>query len=439
MGIMCTDRIVLEPSAGKGNIVDWLKASGAKEVLTCELNADLATIVQGKSRFIGHDFLKVTSEKISHIDMIVMNPPFSADEKHILHAWNIAPNGCQIISLCNWDILQYPHSRKQHELKELISNYGHKENLDSCFDFAERSTNVEIGLIHLHKPYTGANEFDGFFLDEDEEEPQANAVMRFDAVRDIVQRYVHAVKCFEEFEEVSGRMNQLTGLFSFKTFGYEVRHNDGATTKEVFKKDLQISAWKYVFKLLNMEKYLTSGVMNDIHAFVEKQTNVPFTMKNIYQMLRIIVGTKDQIFNRALESAIDKFTMHTHENRYAVEGWKTNAGHLLNKKVIVDWCFDRAISGGYLYPRYNGNYEKIEDLSKVLCSITATSYDNIPNLHRYCHDKKMQPNEWHDWGFFQIKGFKKGTMHLKFKEEKHWQLLNQRYAEIKGQVLPDKI
>jgi hypothetical protein len=46
---------------------------------------------------------------------------------------------------------------------------------------------------------------------------------------------------------------------------------------------------------------------------------------------------------------------------------------------------------------------------------------------------------WYDWGFFEVKVFKKGTMHLKFKDEKVWENLNRKYAKIKGQVLPEKI
>ena len=41
------------------------------------------------------DFLTVKSEQISHIDFIVMNPPFSNADKHILHAYEIAPEKVQ--------------------------------------------------------------------------------------------------------------------------------------------------------------------------------------------------------------------------------------------------------------------------------------------------------------------------------------------------------
>lgn len=100
-GIGLQGKIILEPSAGKGNIVDFLNRNGAKQVLACELNADLRKILQQKCTVLKSDFLQLTSDRISHVDYIIMNPPFSADERHIMHAWEIAPDGCEIVALCN--------------------------------------------------------------------------------------------------------------------------------------------------------------------------------------------------------------------------------------------------------------------------------------------------------------------------------------------------
>src|SRR3990167_7680119 len=93
-------KVVLEPSAGKGDIIDVLQSQGA-EVIACETNKDLQKIVKSKCKLIAEDFLTVEAAQVSHISFIVMNPPFSADEKHILHAWEIAPAGCVILALCN--------------------------------------------------------------------------------------------------------------------------------------------------------------------------------------------------------------------------------------------------------------------------------------------------------------------------------------------------
>ena len=58
------DKIILEPSAGTGNIVDYCLKMGAKEVLTCEINDDLRTVLAEKSQVVGADFLKLKAEEI---------------------------------------------------------------------------------------------------------------------------------------------------------------------------------------------------------------------------------------------------------------------------------------------------------------------------------------------------------------------------------------
>ena len=156
---------ILEPSAGKGDIVDYLQDLGGN-VIACENNEDLRVILESKCRVIESDFLKLTGDKISHIDYIVMNPPFSADENHILHAYEIAPAGCKIIALCNYSTIANPHTNSRKQLVSIIENLGTVENLGDCFKDAERKTGVEIGLIRIQK--TGqkkSDEFSGFFLD----------------------------------------------------------------------------------------------------------------------------------------------------------------------------------------------------------------------------------------------------------------------------------
>lgn len=154
-------------------------------------------------------------------------------------------------------------------------------------------------------------------------------------------------------------------------------------------------------------------------------------------MLEIIYATRVQNFNNSLVETIDNITKHTHENRYAVEGWKTNAGHLLNRKFIID-C---AVEYDSYYSGLRANHyqaDRLNDLIKVICHLTGTAYENYYQFHLFFQNKR-QPNVWYDWIFFRVKGFKKGTLHLVFEEEKIWEMVNRKYAEIKGQVLPEKI
>lgn len=442
MQLDCKDKVILEPHAGKGNIVDFCKENGAKEVLTFEINKDLQEIVKRKSKLLGSDFFECKPEQISHIDAIYMNPPFSNADKHILHAWEIAPEGCEIVSLCNYTTISQPYGR----LKVLIRDNGITENLGDCFRQAERTTGVEVGLIRLFKPVASKEfEFEGFFMDEDEEEEQGNGIMQYNEVRALVNRYVGTMKAFDKMKYELDALNHLISGIGMSSVTLEISSERMVTTKEQFSKIIQKRSWHHIFNKMNMEKYVTSGVMKDINKFVETQENVPFTMKNIYKMLEIIVGTREHTFNRALEEAVDNFTKHTHENRFGVEGWKTNSGYMLNKKFICEGIVEPSWGGGSLqvkYSSYNGN--KIDDLVKVLCNITGKNYNDIGTLYRFnfnrnTHEKNFEimPNEWYEFGFFDVKFFKKGTMHLKFKNIDDWYRLNQAYGKLKGFTLPE--
>jgi hypothetical protein len=440
MQLDCNNKIILEPHAGFGNIVDYCKNNGAKEVIAIEINERCREILKPKCQIIGHDFFKCTSDMISHINAIYMNPPFSNADRHIIHAWEIAPDGCEIVSLCNYTTISLGNTR----ISRLIRDYGNAESLGDCFSDAERKTNVEVGLIRLYKPVASTDfEFEGFFMDQDEEEEQGNGIMQYNEVRALVNRYVGTMKAYDTMMEQVENVNHLIKGIGMSSIDMKIGFNDSVTSKEQFSKILQKRSWNYIFNKLNMQKYVTSGVMRDINKFVETQEKIPFTMKNIYKMLEIIVGTRGETFNRALEEAIDNFTKYTHENRFGVEGWKTNSGYMLNKKFIVDGIIDTFFSNFDIkYDSFGSR--KIDDLVKVLCNITGKNYDSIGTLYRFNYKRNtsdklfnLEPNVWYEWGFFEVKFFKKGTMHVKFKNTEDWYLLNKAYGELKGFTLHD--
>lgn len=436
MGIDCYDKICLEPSSGKGDIIDYLIQSGASQVLCCERNKDLATISAAKGHLIGHDFFLINAGQVSHINQIVMNPPFSNADKHILHAWEIAPEGCEIIALCNWETINSQRGYGRSELASIITNYGESQNLKNCFSTAERTTNVEVGLVRLFKPVISEDfNWDGFFY-ENEHEGNTDGLMTYNEVRAIVNSYVAAVKCFDKVKEVGQELSRLTGETAFQIIVGQEKY---ITTKEQFAREFQIKQWKRVFTKLNIEKFVTKGVMADINKFTQSRLNYPFTMKNVYRMIDIIIGTRESTMNRAIVEAVDNFTQHTHENRFGVEGWKTNEGHLLNKKFICGYIARTNFSGGLEINTYNNrNTDQVQDLMKALAYITGTDFNLIPNVWEM-NKNGFHPNTWYEWGFFDFKLFKKGTGHFKFKDEKVWEQLNRVYAKIKGQVLPESV
>ncbi|MDF3076161.1 MAG: hypothetical protein K0S09_50 [Sphingobacteriaceae bacterium] len=432
-------KTILEPSAGKGDIVDYCIGAGAN-VLTCELNHDLAKIVASKSKFLKADFLQLQAHEISHIHAIYMNPPFSADEKHILHAWSIAPSGCHIVALCNYQTLANDYSSYRKQLLSLIRDYGKSENLGDVFSEAERKTSIEIGLVHLYKPKTDNDFGDYFESEEDEPEYQSNGIMGYNAVREVVQRYVNACKLYDEVISNGIKMNTLIGEIGGGSLTFTCKQGESETTKASFQKDLQKKAWKWIFGKMNMEKFMTKSLISDINKFVEQQEKVPFTMKNIYKMFELVIGTHGQRMDKVLLEVFEKLTYHYSENRYNVEGWKTNSHYMINKKFILNCVFKPSYSANQIEAVWgsHSNDTLLEDLCKALAYVTA-SREQIDPLYHFSRKVNMEPNVWYDWGFFEIKGFKKGTAHCKFKDESTWALFNQAVAKAKGFELPENL
>jgi len=453
-GLYFENKVVLEPSAGKGNIVDALKAKGA-EVLACELNEELRTILDKKCRVIGEDFLSLSSAQVSHIDYIFMNPPFSADETHISHAWEIAPAGCKIIALCNKHTYTNTYSEKRRVLKSVIDAYGSFEDLEDCFKQSERFTGVHVGLIKMVKPGGDENkEFEGFFLDEEGEQEQFNGIMPYNFIRDLVNRYVAAVKVFDKQLDAAVQMNALTSSFYSSRLSMSVSEEGRLVTRADFKKDLQKQAWVYIFDKMDMQKFMTSKLIEEINKFVERQHNVPFTMRNIYHMLGIVIGTQEDRMNKVLLEVFDNLTSQYHENRYNLEGWKTNSHYLVNQKFIYPGLAESGHTG-FLQIRYGSRAEDIGDLHKALCWLNGDDYKYSESLYQYVNNRKRpseeeadllpvfvekyQWNTWYEWGYFRFKGFKKGTIHFEFKDEKVWARFNEKVGKLKGFALYENV
>lgn len=436
MKIDCKGKVVLEPSGGKGDIVEYLKSRGSERVISYEINKDLSKILQTKCEVIGDDFLKAKAEDISHVDLIVMNPPFSNANEHIVHAYNIAPEGCEIISLCNYNTID--NSRGRSKLHGLLNNYGISESLGSCFDTAERKTNVEIGLVKLFKPMvSGGCDFEGFYFEEDEDRPMGDGITSYDEVYAMVQRHVGAIKIFDKLDSAKKELEYTLSTIGIREINLSIGYDDKITSREAFSKSIQKRSWKHIFSKMKMEKYVTSNVLKDVNRFVEQQQKYPFTVKNIYRMFEIIVGTRQQTMNKSLEEAIDKFTRHTHKNRFGVEGWKTNSGHMLNNKFIVNDLVREKYWGNAMDLNYGQRRDSVNDLTKVICTIVGSNYDEIGSFEKR-FSSEVLPGVWYSWGFFDFKAFKKGTVHFKFKNESDWYALNKAYGELKGFTLSDK-
>lgn len=447
-GIDLKGKVILEPSAGSGAIVDYLQEQGAA-VISCENDSRLKVIIKSKCKHIADDFLTVTSDQISHINGVVMNPPFSNGAEHLLHAYHIAPKGCKIVCLLNAETVKNTYSKSRKELASIIEQYGNCKNLGDCFTEAERKTGVEVVMVTINKAgesYT--QEFEGFFMDEEPEEQGENGLMSYNVVRDLVNRYVAAVKLYDEHLNTGKKMNSLLSGFYGDGLTFTCTENGAIKLRNEFKKDLQKSGWKFIFNKMNLTKYTTRGVREDINKFVEQQTDIPFTMKNIYVMLDIVIQTAGQRMDKAILEVFDRVTEHHHDNRQNVKGWKTNSHFLVGKKFILPNMISPAKEYSYTsttYTSLKSSYDGIiPDFEKALCYITGEPFETEEYDETQCKwlkfgiksvNSSINRNtygEWYDSKFFKYKGYKNGNMHFEFVSEEIWNKFNQRVGKLKG-------
>ena len=322
----------------------------------------------------------------------------------------------------------------------VVDAYGSKENLGECFATAERPTRVSVGMVRLTRPGTkpSGDEFDGFFLGPDDIEAQGEGIIPYRRSRDIVNRYVKACRTYDQQVEAGVRLRTVLDGFFGQELGLQVTVEGAPVTRNRFRKDLQKAAWKHVFAEFLPAQMATSQLAKDINAFVEQQSKIPFTERNLYRMLQIVAGTQEQRVDRAVEEAIDSLTRHTKENRYGVEGWVTNSGYMLNRRFIRAYMAERTWNNrGVSIKSYGSQSDEIRDLIKAICFLNGRSYDEVAQPENPSGDGIFWPGEWYQWGFFRFKAHLKGTVHFEFLDEEVWAAVNARYARIKGQVLPE--
>lgn len=439
-----TWKVVLEPSAWKWDLVDRIWSFWASNVVTYETNKDLAQIVSKKSEYKGSDFFESNAEELSHIDCIVMNPPFSNAIDHINHAWDIAPNGCEIVALMNSANLDRKYEEKIRIFLEKIQMHWSRTDLGDVFKTAERKTSVQVTMITLIKPWQKDESFSEFFTDDTDREMEGSGLIPYNEVREVVSRYVNAIKLYDQMLQVWVQMNSLVKDIKRHAelkddLVFTCEHEGKEMTQSRFQKQLQKWSWKWIFSKLDMQKYVTSSVYQKLNAHIEKYSNQKFTMNNIYRLLDVIIQTQWERMSETLLEAFEYITEHHHENRQIIEGWKTNKNYMVGKKFILPYLVSESYSNNK-YLRFEWRWaEKLDDFQKALCYALGIKYEDTESFRDHIDEVKPYSWEKFDWFVFDCRAYNKGTVHFSWKDESQWRLFNKKVAEARGLELPQTV
>ena len=103
-------------------------------------------------RIVHDDFLTFESRK--HYDLIVMNPPFADADLHLLKAISIAERfGSTIRCILNAETIRNPYTNRRKMLAQKLNELGAEITFKAgAFKDAERSTDVDIAMVKLVVP-----------------------------------------------------------------------------------------------------------------------------------------------------------------------------------------------------------------------------------------------------------------------------------------------
>ncbi len=458
---------ILEPSAGSGAILDFIShGNGCKmsNLYAIESNQELLMILSEKGyRILSEDFLNYHPEH--RFDLIVMNPPFANGDEHVLHAWEIMKKG-DIYALVNAETINNPYTQRRQLLARIIAQYGTVEMLGNCFSTADRRTDVSVALIRLHKD----EEDELFKIDieggKKEEVPDFSAAVSGVqvAVSDQMEAYLRAWEKAKEYtaEYLRARSKMETFVSTFlpidraiKTIEkqFESHYCEDKTTAayNAFINEAKAEAWKMIISKMGIEKYMTANLRNSFDKFCQSQSAYDLSAENVRKIIEFICLNIGNIMDRAVVDVYDMFCRFYKDNACHEEGWKTNNQFKVNRKVILP----RFVSAGYNWEKYGcrkkyttecGVWREYEDIDKVMCYLSGTSYESMDKFNKdSCSYERLTlktaitfvdvgDSGLYESEFFLFRCYKKGTLHITFKDEALWARFNQVVNKGKNQI-----
>lgn len=485
------DLKVLEPSAGKGNIAKEIQRYGLRvdyETPRChveciEIDTTLRATLKGMDLpVVFDDFLHFNT--YTRYDLIYMNPPFDNADSHLLKAINLQEKyGGRIICIINAETIKNPYTLRRAELYKKLTELGavirYYENAFLTED-SERKTNVEIAVVWIDVPAPQSFFNSKIFerLDkakeiriEQEETPEQTELIRMglDWTTSLVLEYndhINAALAF--FKEY----NAFTATYENRFYGLEdesTKYNKPfqllvwGSERNDFNRYIEITRRMYWRKLFDNPKFnekLTNRLKDDLHSRLNEMEHYDFTEHNILILLEensraTLLGVENEIL-----TLFDKLTKHAQydgcENIHYYNGWKTNSAHKLNPKIIIPfnsaWKAEKrykfvksayssyCVSDGYEYKLdYYETYRVLSDMSLTLNFLAGglCAMERMDILHQIIEMNFNRGNAKNIQTIhFILTFYKKGTCHLKFKNQDLLDKFNLFASQRKGWLPP---
>lgn len=441
-------RTVLEPSAGAGHIAEeilhklkqcqrscYSREEKKFDIDCIELDENLRYILQGKGfRIVHDDFLTYSSYK--RYDLIVMNPPFSNGDKHLLRALELIKNGGSLICILNAETLKNSYSNTRKDLLHRLNNLNAKiEYLKEEFVDSERSTEVEIALIKIQ---TEKTKEDSLIINQLKQEEKfnrenhnnSNTLINSDFIQGIIQQYNFevkvGVKLINEYENL-----QPLILKSFKENNSPILNlTVDNNSRYIIPIDLLINDyikkvrykyWEALFNNPEFTSLLTSNLLYEYRDKITELQDYDFSYYNIKEIQlqmnkNIIKGVEDTILSLFNEfSHKHSWYAESSNNVHYYNGWANNSAHKINKKIIIPLnafnSYDGRLEFDYKFR------EKLQDIERVFNYLDGGRTKETDLKQILDNAVTGRQTKYILSKYFSISVFKKGTCHLTFLDE----------------------
>lgn len=454
---------VLEPSAGKGDIADivvnrlsnaqYSYDSRMKDYIDCiEINPDLQGILRDKKyRVVHNNFLTYRTHK--HYDLIIMNPPFSEGDKHLMHALNMIKDGGTVICILNAETLRNCHTNLRKLLRQRLDELGAKiEYLEGAFEQAERKTSVEIALVKVEVPEPEGVSFiferlrKKEYAEVDEE---CTDLVGGDFLAQIIKQYeieVEAgIKLIREYNSMRPYiMDSFDKNKSYSKPTLSLKVNNESATVNEYVKAVRVKYWNELFQNNKFVGKLTSNLCSELYEKVDELKNFDFSAYNIERIQEEIMQMMSRGIEETIMNLFDKLSeQHSWypecaKNIHYYSGWATNKAHKINKKVIIP------IHGAFSSYSWNRDelqtynvYEVMSDIEKTLTYLsTGDTYADDDLQERLQIASNNGQTKKIPLKYFNITLYKKGTCHIEFTDLELLDRLNIYGSRHKGWLPP---
>lgn len=386
------------------------------------------------------DFLTFQTRKT--YDLIVMNPPFSDGDAHLLKAIEMQKvDGGLIRCLLNAETIRNPYTKRRKVLLAQLSELGAEISfLEGAFVDSERGTDVTVAMIKVKipAPKRSSDIFDRLQKAAELETPPPTNVTEMavtDFMNQIVTRFnvevdagISLIREYEgmkpyilqNFEDAYGNYPTLT-----LCVGEPSRMSQGAPVNvNSYLRLVRKKYWTALFSNKEFIGKLTTNLQDKYRKMVDRMAAYDFTMFNIQQIAAQMNAEMGRGLQDTIVALFDKLTeKHSwypemEKNIHYYNGWQTNKVHKINSKVIIPIY---GVFFSYSWSKETFNvYEAektISDIEKVfdyLDGDATTAVDLHGILLRACQEGRTKNIPCK---YFYVTLYKKGTMHIKFRNQ----------------------